>query len=138
MDAMQPCSMREPLLYSLRLGTFGFGGPIALAGGRARVVVKVRKEPEPGASSCRRRRGIASQRDLDPDPSSKHMGETQEERIWQFLEENDAPVVGLREGEWLRIEGKSTRLGGALDARIFRRGQPPVEKRSGEELEVAR
>jgi dipeptidase E len=75
---------------------------------------------------------------LDPDPSSKHMGETQEDRIWQFLEENDAPVVGLREGAWLRIEGKSIRLGGAMGARIFRRGQPPVEKRSGEELEVAR
>ena len=33
---------------------------------------------------------------LDPDPSSIHMGETQEERITQFLEENDAPVVGSR------------------------------------------
>src|SRR5882757_3520467 len=27
-----PCTMREFLLYFLRLGTFGFGGPIALAG----------------------------------------------------------------------------------------------------------
>lgn len=26
-----PCSMRDLLLYFLRLGTFGFGGPIALA-----------------------------------------------------------------------------------------------------------
>src|SRR6185295_12357808 len=33
---------------------------------------------------------------LDPDPNSKHMGETQEERILQFLEENDTPVAGLR------------------------------------------
>ena len=75
---------------------------------------------------------------LDPDPSSKHMGETQEERISQFLEENDAPVVGLREGAWLRVEGKSTRLGGAMGARIFRKNQPPLERRSGEELEIAR
>src|SRR5204862_6684498 len=41
---------------------------------------------------------------LDPDPSSTHMGETQEQRILQFLEENEAPVVGLREGGILRVE----------------------------------
>ena len=28
---------------------------------------------------------------FDPDPNSAHMGETQEERILQFLEENDTP-----------------------------------------------
>src|SRR6202171_3889641 len=64
---------------------------------------------------------------LDPDPDSKHMGETQEERILQFLEENDAPVIGMREGAWLLVEGNSVLLKGANGARIFRRGQPPVE-----------
>src|SRR4051795_19186 len=34
---------------------------------------------------------------LDPDSGSKHMGETREERILPFLEENDTPVIGLRE-----------------------------------------
>ncbi|MBI1852260.1 MAG: chromate transporter [Planctomycetes bacterium] len=29
---IEPCTLREFLLYFLRLGTFGFGGPIALAG----------------------------------------------------------------------------------------------------------
>ena len=29
------------------------------------------------------------------------MGETQEERILQFLEENETPVVGIREGAWM-------------------------------------
>jgi dipeptidase E len=64
---------------------------------------------------------------LDPDPNSRHMGETQEERILQFLEENDTPVVGLREGAWLLVEGDSVLLKGSSGARIFRRGQAPVE-----------
>ena len=46
----------------------------------------------------------------DPDPDSKHMGETREERIVQFLEDNDTPVVGLREGAMLREENGTTTL----------------------------
>ncbi len=64
---------------------------------------------------------------LDPDPNSTHMGETQEERINQFLEENDAPVVGLREGAMLRIEQDNILLKGITAARVFRRGHNPVE-----------
>ena len=64
---------------------------------------------------------------LDPDPTSEHMGETQEERILQFLEENDTPVVGLREGAWLLVEGDSVTLKGSTGARIFRRGHAPVD-----------
>ena len=63
----------------------------------------------------------------DPDPNSRHMGETQEERILQFLEENETPVVGMREGAWLLVEDDSVKLKGSTGARIFRRGQPPVE-----------
>jgi dipeptidase E len=63
----------------------------------------------------------------DPDPNSTHMGETQEERILQFLEENDTPVLGMREGAWVLIEGDSTILKGTTGARVFRRGEPPVE-----------
>jgi dipeptidase E len=55
------------------------------------------------------------------------MGETQEERIQQFLDESDTPVVGMREGAWLLVEGDSVTLKGLNSARIFRRGQPPVE-----------
>jgi dipeptidase E len=71
---------------------------------------------------------------LDPTPNSTHMGETREERISQFLEENDVPVVGLREGTMLRIEGDAIILKGVIGARIFRRGQAPVETQPGAEL----
>lgn len=67
----------------------------------------------------------------DPDPDSTHMGETREERIRQFLEENEAPVVGLREGAMVRVENSSAMLKGASGARIFRRGRAPVEVTSG-------
>lgn len=72
---------------------------------------------------------------LDPDRNSTHMGETQEERINQFLEENNAPVVGLREGTMIRVESGSTVLKGTTDARIFRRGHDPVEVGSGTTLD---
>src|SRR5215470_14675683 len=38
-----PCTMRQLLLYFLRLGTFGFGGPIALAGYMQRDLVEERR-----------------------------------------------------------------------------------------------
>jgi dipeptidase E len=46
---------------------------------------------------------------------------------YQFLEENDTPVVGLREKAWLLVEDNSVTLKGTTGARIFRRDQPPVE-----------
>ena len=73
---------------------------------------------------------------LDPDPNSKHMGETREERIIQFLEENDTPVVGLREGAILRIENGQTILRGSAGARIFRKGLEPLEVPPGAQLEL--
>ena len=71
---------------------------------------------------------------LDPDPDSKHMGETREERILQFLEENDTPVVGLREGAMLRIENGEIVLRGSTGARIFRKGVDPIETLPGATL----
>ncbi|ANM30231.1 hypothetical protein ABI59_12545 [Acidobacteria bacterium Mor1] len=64
---------------------------------------------------------------LDPDPGSKHMGETRQQRIEEFLEENDRTVVGLREGAMLRVEGDRVELRGSTGARLFRRGQEPRE-----------
>src|SRR5437016_4850488 len=71
---------------------------------------------------------------LDPDPGSTHMGETREERLLQYLEENDTPVVGLREGTMLRVEQGTAILKGSAGARIFRKGQPTVEVLAGSNL----
>jgi len=68
---------------------------------------------------------------LDPDPSSTHMGETQEERIIQFHEENREPVLGLREGSFLRVQQGTVTLKGQKAARIFRRGETPTEVEPG-------
>ncbi len=71
---------------------------------------------------------------LDPDPSSTHMGETQEERIMQFLEENEEVVIGLREGSILRVQEGAVWVKGPHSARVFRRGQKPVEVTPGSNL----
>ena len=71
---------------------------------------------------------------LDPDPSSKHKGETRETRIREFHELNEPPVVGLREGSMLRIEGPAVRLQGSVGARLFRRGQEAEEFSPGADL----
>src|SRR3954466_11664766 len=70
----------------------------------------------------------------DPDPSSTHMWETQEGRILQFLEENEPPGLGMREGAWVRAGRGTVVLGGSRGARIFRRGENPVEKNTGDEI----
>jgi dipeptidase E len=72
---------------------------------------------------------------LDPDPNSTHMGETQEDRIIEFLEENDTPVAGLREGAMVRVENGATVLKGVNGARLFRRGVEPIEVKTGAVLD---
>lgn len=72
---------------------------------------------------------------LDPDPNSKHMGETREQRLAQFHEECDTPVAGLREGAMIRIENDEMILKGSSGARIFRKGREPVEVTPGSRLE---
>lgn len=71
---------------------------------------------------------------LDPNPTSTHMGETREQRIEQFLEENDVPVLGIREGAWLRRQDDRLVLGGTTGARLFRRGTTPEEFTDGADL----
>ncbi|MFW3146534.1 MAG: dipeptidase PepE [Thermoplasmatota archaeon] len=64
---------------------------------------------------------------VDPDPDSIHMGETRIERIKQFHELNDIPVVGLREGSSLLIEDRSIFLRGPTGAKIFIKDQEPKD-----------
>lgn len=69
---------------------------------------------------------------LDPDPTSKHMGETREQRIAEFHQENDTPVFGLREGSYISIapDVHMTReifIGGTAGARVFKKGRAPYE-----------
>jgi dipeptidase E len=71
----------------------------------------------------------------DPDPNSTHMGDTRDERVGHFLVENDLPVVGLREGAMLRIEGSSAMLKGSTGAPIFCPGREPFEIEPGAKLD---
>lgn len=68
---------------------------------------------------------------LDPDPTSKHKGETRETRIREFHKFNSQPVVGLREGSWLEVKGNEILLRGTPNARVFRVGEKPYEISSG-------
>jgi dipeptidase E len=73
---------------------------------------------------------------LDADPKSTHKGETREERIRQFHEENATPVLGLREGTMLRVEEETVTLIGITTARLFRQGREPVEVEAGRALTI--
>ena len=59
------------------------------------------------------------------------MGETRETRIREFHSQNTVPVVGLREGSWLRVQGEKISLEGDLPARVFEVGEDPYEIESG-------
>ena len=64
----------------------------------------------------------------------EHFGETRDDRIREFHEMNDTPVVGLWEGGILRVEGGAVFLSGA-GARIFRKGQEPEDVGPGARLD---
>jgi dipeptidase E len=69
---------------------------------------------------------------LDTDPDTKHKGETRDQRIAEFHQENDTPVVGLREGSYIHIQPDFAQtneifIGGAPGAKIFLKGKEPFE-----------
>jgi dipeptidase E len=71
---------------------------------------------------------------LDPNPELKHNGETRETRIKEFLTQNDAKVIGLREGNWIRKIGNKITVEGNELTRIFEKGKVPYEIEQGTEL----
>lgn len=71
---------------------------------------------------------------IDPIAGSTHMGETRETRIKEYHVFNSDPVVGLREGAMLRVNGNSMALQGTTNARLFRQGQEPQEYSPGADL----
>lgn len=73
---------------------------------------------------------------LDPDPSSKHMGETRETRLKEYLTQNNIPVIGIREGGWIRVTGDSIILRGQQTARVFEHGKDPKEISPGNNLNI--
>jgi len=72
---------------------------------------------------------------LDPNPNSKHMGETRETRIKEFHFFNETPVVGLREGAMLHITDNEIILKGSTGARILTKNKDPIEIKPGEKLD---
>lgn len=71
---------------------------------------------------------------VDAPPPELQAGETREDRLREFLEENDVVVVGLREDSWIIVHGDSAKLHGSADALLFRRGRPPEPIVSGSDI----
>ncbi len=76
---------------------------------------------------------------IDPDPQSTHMGETRDDRIKEFHESNNTPVIGLREGAFLRIDDEFYQsqkmfLGGTNGAKFFFSGKEPVDIPNAREI----
>lgn len=71
---------------------------------------------------------------LDANPAG-HAGETREQRIEEFIEVNpDVFVVGLREGTMFHVENRKMQLIGPRSARIFKKGEAPLEAAAGDKL----
>lgn len=63
-----------------------------------------------------------------PDEGANEMGaETRQERITEFQYLSSTPVLGLRGGSALLVEGDTASLVGNTAARLFKRGEDPQE-----------
>ncbi|XP_063242431.1 alpha-aspartyl dipeptidase isoform X1 [Bacillus rossius redtenbacheri] len=72
---------------------------------------------------------------VDPDVKSTHKGETREERLRQYHEEpGTPPVLGLREGAMLRVQGDRAEIRGVASARLFRPNKDAEEYTPGSDV----
>ena len=71
---------------------------------------------------------------LDPDPGSTHQGETRAQRLTEFCEENDVPVLAMREGAWVEVDGEVAALRGDTGGVLFRHGHQPAEIAAGTDV----
>jgi dipeptidase E len=69
---------------------------------------------------------------IDADPESTHKGETREQRLTEYLEENSIPVAGLREGSWFEVDEDKCTLCGSAGMKLFRRNEEPAEFVAGD------
>jgi dipeptidase E len=61
-----------------------------------------------------------------------HHGETRDERLREFARVNPAlPVIGLPEGDWLRVSGSLVELRGPYPAVWFEGDKPPAQLNAG-------
>lgn len=76
---------------------------------------------------------------LDADPTSTHQGETRLDRLAEFHEHHDTPVLGLREHGWIRVTDHGAHVHGLAShdrapATLVRPGEPPREVEGGTDL----
>ncbi len=70
---------------------------------------------------------------LDDGSYVEHYGETRNDRLREYHEMNDLPVIGLREGSYLRCTDDTVELVGS-PARIFVSGREAEDVNSGDNL----
>jgi len=64
-----------------------------------------------------------------------HGGESRDDRIIEFLEINPGvPVLGIREGSLVKVEGRRAKLLLGPGARLFRHGRKPQDLKAGADL----
>jgi dipeptidase E len=71
---------------------------------------------------------------VDRDPDSSHHGETRDQRLREYLSQNDVPVLALREGAMLRVDDEKATVRGSSGARIYRPGADVEEVPPGTPL----